>query len=278
MRNSYKTGKKIIVPKLKEIREYFSLNQSDFAEFLGIEQNYFSRYENGIHEFPDELKIKLIDIIMLKYEKRININWLLSGEGEMFLPEQSKKPKKSNLVTELGALIDQRLERIEAEIAELKGHLKGTGKDAPDSGLYVSELEPEYGEEHGKTVFVEDLAAGPLIDASEDQSSYIDVPKRLMNGNPKDYYVARIRGTSMTAAGIPDGVLVLIRKSDVARHGAIQVVEHQGEVSLKRLMETPGEGWRICFDDLTGRFIKIDPGDEFHVQGDFVAVLPEDNK
>ena len=224
------------------------------------------------------MKIKLIDIIMLKYEKRININWLLSGEGEMFLPEQSEKPKKASLVTELGALIDQRLEKIEAEIAELKGQLKGTDKNTPDSKLYASEPEPEYGENLEKAIFVENLAAGPLIYASDDQSKYIDVPKGLIKTKPEDYYVARIKGTSMTAAGIPDGVLVLIRKSDAAQHGAIQVVEHQGEVSLKRLREIPGEGWRICFDDRTGRFIEIGPGDEFHVQGDFVAVLPEDDK
>ena len=90
MRKTDNSGKKVIVPRLKEIREYFSLNQSDFAKYLGIEQNYFSRYENGVHEFSDELKIKLIDTIMSKYEKRININWFLTGSGEMFLSNNEK--------------------------------------------------------------------------------------------------------------------------------------------------------------------------------------------
>jgi SOS-response transcriptional repressor LexA len=96
MQKSDKSGKKIITPKLKEIREYFSLNQSELAEFMGIGQNDFSRYENGIHEFYDELKIKLIDFIMSKYEKRININWFLTGSGEMFLSGHEKALEKTS--------------------------------------------------------------------------------------------------------------------------------------------------------------------------------------
>jgi hypothetical protein len=42
------------------------------------------------------------------------------------------------------------------------------------------------------------------------------------------------------------------------------------------MREIPGKGWKICFDDGTRRFIEIGPEDEFHVQGDFIAVLPED--
>jgi len=121
MRKTDKIRKKIIVPHLKEIREYFDLNQSDFAEFLGIEQNYFSRYENGIHEFPDELKIKLIDIIMSKYEKRININWFLTGEGKMFL---SEKDMEASQLDKIKNKVEEKLEKIEAQITEVRNFLK----------------------------------------------------------------------------------------------------------------------------------------------------------
>jgi phage repressor protein C with HTH and peptisase S24 domain/DNA-binding XRE family transcriptional regulator len=91
MRKTDNFEKKIIAPRLKEIREYFSLNQAEFASFLGVGQNDLSRYENGVHEFYDELKKKLVDFVMSKYEKRINVDWLLTGEGEMFL----KSPEKA---------------------------------------------------------------------------------------------------------------------------------------------------------------------------------------
>jgi hypothetical protein len=42
------------------------------------------------------------------------------------------------------------------------------------------------------------------------------------------------------------------------------------------MREVPGKGWKICYDDRSGRYIGIGPGDEFHIQGDFIAILPED--
>ena len=77
----------------------------------------------------------------------------------------------------------------------------------------------------------------------------------------------------MTGAGIPDGCVILIRRADVPRHGAIQVVAWQGKSTLKRLKEKEGGGWELRFEDGTGRVIVVDSG-EYLVQGDFVAVLP----
>jgi SOS-response transcriptional repressor LexA len=268
-------GKKEPSVRLKEIREFFGLSQKAFSEMLGIRQNYLSRYETGEHEFTDDLKLNLVDVIAQKYKKRVNLDWFLSGNGEMFMLEPSKIPQKTSLVAELGAIIDQRLERIEAQIAGIEGQLKKKDRDGPDSGMFVSEPEPEYGENEEDITFVEGIAAGKPIFQSEAPST-IRVPKRYIKTKPEDYYVGRIKGTSMTAAGIPDGVLVLIRISDTPRDGSIQVVECQGEATIKRIREVPGKGWKICFDDHTGRYIEIGPGDEFQIQGDFIAVLPED--
>jgi SOS-response transcriptional repressor LexA len=78
----------------------------------------------------------------------------------------------------------------------------------------------------------------------------------------------------MTAAGIPDGAAVLIRRAEAPRDGAIQVVQCQGRSTLKRLREMEGKDWRLCYEDGPGRYIEIASGDEYTVQGDFVAVLP----
>jgi transcriptional regulator with XRE-family HTH domain len=73
--------------RLKEIREFFVLNQKAFSEMLGLRQNYLSRYENGEHEFADELKLKLVNVVDQIYKKRINLDWFISGSGGMFLPQ-----------------------------------------------------------------------------------------------------------------------------------------------------------------------------------------------
>jgi len=266
MGKTYKSRKKINPPKLREIREYFSLNQSELAEFIGIEQNDFSRYENGIHEFYDELKIKLIDFIMSKYEKRININWFLTGEGEMFLSNQENTPNP-------GALIDQRLEKLEARMTEIENRLKETSKDSQDSAMYAHDPETEYGAEGiCRVFFAGNIAAGPSIPQSEDRTEHINVPKGLIKDNPKDYYAARIQGDSMIKK-IPDGSIVLIKKSDTPKHNRIQVVRQGNSSTLKRLKEHEGNRWTLEYEDGSGKHIEPGPGDE--IQGDYVAILPE---
>jgi SOS-response transcriptional repressor LexA len=259
-----------IIEKAESNIESKGADKSSLAKRLGFPSRYIADIKAGKSKNPGS------DFVLALINK-LNFNplWLETGEGDTFLPP---KEEKDPLIADLEAIIDKRLEKFraefEAQIAEIQGQLKQRATDGPDSVLVTSDPEPEYGEDEGDITFVEGIAAGKPILQSEVRST-IPVPKRYIKTRPEDYYVGRIKGTSMAAAGIPDGVLVLIRYSDVPRDGAIQVVECQGEATLKRMREIPGKGWRICFDDRTGRFIEVGPGDEFYIQGDFVAVLPE---
>jgi len=59
------------------------LKQYDFAETIGTTQATISRYLSG------KRKIDLQIALLLKYVHGINPNWLLTGEGDMFVqPEQ----------------------------------------------------------------------------------------------------------------------------------------------------------------------------------------------
>jgi SOS-response transcriptional repressor LexA len=167
------------------------------------------------------------------------------------------------------------LEKIESQIAKIEDQLKKKGIDSPGSGLYASEPESEYGDEYAKAPFVDDIAAGPPIQQSEDLSEYIDVPERFIKTKPEDYYAARNRRESMTAAGIPDGCTVLIHRSDVPRNGAIQVVRSGGRSTLKRMREGEDHTWTLRYEDNSERYIAIGKDEDYQVQGDFVAVLPE---
>jgi SOS-response transcriptional repressor LexA len=80
----------------------------------------------------------------------------------------------------------------------------------------------------------------------------------------------------MTAAGIPDGCTVFIRRSDVPRDGAIQVVRCGGKSTLKRMRENEDHTWTLRYEDNSERFISLGKDEDYQVQGDFVAVLPED--
>ncbi len=73
--------------RFKEIRKKKKMTQTEFAELLGTTQRNISKYENEKLEIPDKIKAELIKI-------GVDINWLLTGEGEMFL---KKEPVKSEI-------------------------------------------------------------------------------------------------------------------------------------------------------------------------------------
>ncbi|MBR5155933.1 MAG: helix-turn-helix transcriptional regulator [Clostridia bacterium] len=45
--------------RLRDLREDRNLRQTDIAEFLGIQQTVYSRYERGFQNIPIEYLIKL---------------------------------------------------------------------------------------------------------------------------------------------------------------------------------------------------------------------------
>jgi len=48
--------------RLKDLREDHDLKQTDVADFLGIKQTVYSRYERGFQNIPLEHLIKLSEI------------------------------------------------------------------------------------------------------------------------------------------------------------------------------------------------------------------------
>jgi transcriptional regulator with XRE-family HTH domain len=107
--------------RLREIRKFFDLNQEEFCQFVGINrQNYLSRYENDTHEFDDNLKLRLVKVIEEKYKKRISLDWLITGNGDMFLQEKGDSNPISN---EIYAISDYK-KALEKHIHSLETHLK----------------------------------------------------------------------------------------------------------------------------------------------------------
>jgi transcriptional regulator with XRE-family HTH domain len=107
--------------RLRETRKFFDLSQKDFCQFIGItRQNYLSRYENDTHEFDDKLKLRLVKVIEEKYKKRISLDWLITGNGDMFLQEKEDSNPISN---EIHAVSDYK-KALEKHIHSLETHLK----------------------------------------------------------------------------------------------------------------------------------------------------------
>jgi len=74
--------KHVIGQRLKKLREELNLSQGKMANLLGVSQSALSKWESGKREIPIGVLIKL------KQKFNVNLNWLLSGQGDMFLPPQ----------------------------------------------------------------------------------------------------------------------------------------------------------------------------------------------
>lgn len=68
--------------RLKAVRESQSLSQKNFSEKLGIQNQTYSKYENGDRSLPDAIKLRICEL-------GVNPGWLLTGEGRMFSDVQS---------------------------------------------------------------------------------------------------------------------------------------------------------------------------------------------
>jgi repressor LexA len=77
------------------------------------------------------------------------------------------------------------------------------------------------------------VAAGSPILAVENQLGRVQFSPDLFS--PRADYLLRVRGNSMTGAGILDGDLLAVHKTAEARNGQIVVARIEDEVTVKRL-------------------------------------------
>ena len=78
------------------------------------------------------------------------------------------------------------------------------------------------------------VQAGALSTAIEDFEGYVPVESRVERSSD-EVFALRVRGESMTGAGIFPGDLVLVRRQDTARSGEIVVALVEDEATVKRL-------------------------------------------
>ena len=76
------------------------------------------------------------------------------------------------------------------------------------------------------------VAAGNPILAEENIDDYCDLPENFFH--PRADYLLKVHGLSMKDAGILDGDLLAVHRTDVARNGEIVVARIENDVTVKR--------------------------------------------
>lgn len=89
--------------RLKEVRQELNLGPAEISNILGIKKNSYYKYEDGSRFPQPEILHSLITYL------NVNVNYLLSGEGEKYItpPPSSEKEKRISLLKDIFPNIPQ---------------------------------------------------------------------------------------------------------------------------------------------------------------------------
>jgi len=109
------------------------------------------------------------------------------------------------------------------------------------------------------------ISAGFPSPADDYSESRLDLNKELISNESATFY-ARVRGDSMTLAGISDGDLLIIDKSKTPLNGSIVVCLIDGEFTVKRLQKK-GTQFYLMPENDNYQPIKIKPENDVTIWG-----------
>ena len=150
------------------------------------------------------------------------------------------------------------------EILKLPDYLADNVPDLPAAAVINAISLPLYGR----------IAAGTAIEALRDPTREIAVPPDMLGPRARidDHYALEISGDSMIEAGILDGDIAIIRRTERAERGEIVVaLIDQQEATLKRFSR---EGSQIALEPANRHYrtMLFDP-DRVAVQGRLVGLI-----
>ncbi|GAB1467716.1 hypothetical protein MASR2M64_03980 [Candidatus Cloacimonadota bacterium] len=196
----------MIGERLKSIRSALKLKQIEMAKTLAMNPSAISQMESG------RTKPSLETLIDIAHKYKIDLHWLITGEGLMFnQPEISKQQHKD--WDKLQKMMNASLEEIVQARQEML--------DSESVNFNVS------GE----------IAAGEPLESFGDTVDVVSVRRSMIHGIVANYMALRVNGRSMEP-DIRHNDVVLIRQDQDWRHleGKICAVRIDGAITLKKLM------------------------------------------
>ena len=109
------------------------------------------------------------------------------------------------------------------------------------------------------------ISAGFPSPADDYSEARLDLNKELISNQSATFY-ARVKGDSMTLAGISDGDLLIIDKSKIPVNGSVVVCLIDGEFTVKRLHKKGNQFYLMPEND-NYQPIKIKPENDVTIWG-----------
>lgn len=116
------------------------------------------------------------------------------------------------------------------------------------------------------------VAGFPVPLDSDERSQDINMLS-LLCPHPESTYLIRVKGDSMTDAGVQSGDIVIVDKSNRnPRESEIAVCELNGEFTLKHFVMEGGQGWLVPANPAYPR-LRITRDDDFSVWGTVTYII-----
>ncbi len=184
---------KNIGSRIRMLREHIGLQQEEFSNKISITRTSLSRYETGLRSIPDSVKQSLLQF-------GTNLHWLLTGEGNMFLPQHNKgkdeQPSQLKSKTELNA--DKLKQYIELGKSNSKVEVKQTNKSQINSSVVSLPI-------------VGEIAAGNPLEVNDMSDLGNIIVSTELISDPDNFYCFRVNGWSMSPE-IQHSDVVIINK------------------------------------------------------------------
>jgi len=217
--------------------------------------------EHGVSPSFDEMK----DALNLKSKSGIH-RLITALEERGFIARLAHRARALEVLRLPDAMMRDSKGREEAEedteLAPniIRGNFTGGSNDDYESEPAEAVELPLYGR----------IAAGLPIEALRDHSQTIDIPANLITGG--EHYALEVAGDSMIEAGILDGDIVVIRRTDTASNGEIVVaLVDDSEVTLKKFRR---RGDSIALEPANAAHeTRIFGPDQVKVQGTLAALF-----
>ena len=114
------------------------------------------------------------------------------------------------------------------------------------------------------------VSAGPGLLAEENVEDTLTLPRNFLRYNQGDVFGLKVKGDSMTGAGINEGDLVLVRMQQDAGHGDIVVALLGEEALVKTLYKKDG---RMQLISENPAYPPREVGEDFHILGKVVNLM-----
>jgi transcriptional regulator with XRE-family HTH domain len=108
--------------RVREIRKYLRLTQVEFSSKLGLKQGSIADWERGKSTPSIETLTNIADNF------NINLHWLLTGKGEMFLSDK-KEPQEKRVDNNELINLRRRYDQLEKVCNDLKKSIEESEKE-----------------------------------------------------------------------------------------------------------------------------------------------------